>query len=654
MPTGYTRQDTTGQLANGNPIDADLFNDEYNAIEDAFNTSSGHNHDGTSGGGAAIENIGPSQELEVDASAVHPKNDNLIDLGKSTLQWKDGYFGGTVRADDLITTDDVTVGDDLTVTGDATVTGNTTLNGNTDIGNAAADTLTVTATIDSNLVPNANNSVDLGIAATNEWRNLYLDGIAYLDEVDIDAGNIDGTVIGANSASTGSFTTLDASGATGIDGDFDINTNKFTVASASGNTAIAGTLAVTGATTMTGAITASGGVTGDVTGDLTGDVTSTGTSSFAAATVSGTLTSNGNTVLGDAATDTVTFNADVASNLIPSADSTYTVGDSSNYWSHGYLDAVTTTGDISVGGNATITGDLTVQGTTTTVNSTALDVADLNITVASGASTAAAANGAGITAAGANATFTYSNSDDRWNLNKALNVSTVHGNLTGNVTGNVTGDLTGDVTGDVTGTVSSIANHDTDNLSEGSTNLYHTTARARSTISAGSGISYNSSTGVISNTAASANDATITLSTGGGLTGGDAFTTNQGTDETITISHADTSSQSSVNNSGSTVIQDITLDTYGHITAITSADVSTSISSGAVPEYALCTNSTGYTASTSETAASGKYWIGFGMNKSRANYASSAGYGSPSQNMSFSTGAEAGGEHHSHFKWRFG
>jgi hypothetical protein len=35
--------------------------------------------------------------------------------------------------------------------------------------------------------------------------------------------------------------------------------------------------------------------------------------------------------------------------------------------------------------------------------------------------------------------------------------------------------------------------------------------------------------------------------------------------------HANTSSQSSVNNSGSTYIQDITLDTYGHVTGITSA-----------------------------------------------------------------------------------
>ena len=38
--------------------------------------------------------------------------------------------------------------------------------------------------------------------------------------------------------------TLDVTGATGIDGDFDIANNKFTVASASGNTVVAGTLAV--------------------------------------------------------------------------------------------------------------------------------------------------------------------------------------------------------------------------------------------------------------------------------------------------------------------------------------------------------------------------------------------------------------------------
>ena len=67
------------------------------------------------------------------------------------------------------------------------------------------------------------------------------------------------------------------------------------------------------------------------------------------------------------------------------------------------------------------------------------------------------------------------------------------------------------------------------------------------------------------------NDATLTVEGTNGLTGSGTFTANDADATTITISHADTSSQASVNNSGRTYIQDITLDTYGHITGITSA-----------------------------------------------------------------------------------
>lgn len=83
-------------------------------------------------------------------------------------------------------------------------------------------------------------------------------------------------------------------------------------------------------------------------------------------------------------------------------------------------------------GTVIIAGNLTVQGTTTTVNSTTVEVADLNLTLAKDAANAAAANGAGITIAGAGATFTYSSADDRWNLNKNLTVGTVYGALSGN------------------------------------------------------------------------------------------------------------------------------------------------------------------------------------------------------------------------------
>src|SRR6056297_2463528 len=57
-----------------------------------------------------------------------------------------------------------------------------------------------------------------------------------------------------------------------------------------------------------------------------------------------------------------------------------------------------------------------------------------------------------------------------------------------------------------------------------------------------------------------------TISAGAGLTGGGNLTANR------TISHADTSSQASVNNSGRRFIQDVTLDGFGHVTGLVSAD----------------------------------------------------------------------------------
>ena len=67
-----------------------------------------------------------------------------------------------------------------------------------------------------NVVPNTDNTCDLG-SSSKEWKDLYIDGIAYIDTanidiVDINGGAIDGTTIGASSASTGAFTTLTTTG----------------------------------------------------------------------------------------------------------------------------------------------------------------------------------------------------------------------------------------------------------------------------------------------------------------------------------------------------------------------------------------------------------------------------------------------------------
>ena len=74
-------------------------------------------------------------------------------------------------------------------------------------------------------------------------------------------------------------------------------------------------------------------------------------------------------------------------------------------------------------GTVVIAGNLQVDGTTTTINSTTLTVDDKNITLASGSTNAAAANGAGLTVdcgSDTDATFSYQNTGDRWTLNKPL------------------------------------------------------------------------------------------------------------------------------------------------------------------------------------------------------------------------------------------
>ena len=85
----------------------------------------------------------------------------------------------------------------------------------------------------------------------------------------------------------------------------------------------------------------------------------------------------------------------------------------------------------------------------------------------------------------------------------------------------------------------------------------------------------------------------MSVTAGGGLTGGGQVgTANQTGSSSVTISHADTSTQASVNNSNGTVIQDITLDTYGHITAIGSVNLDSRYQLIAAPAAPTITNTT--------------------------------------------------------------
>jgi hypothetical protein len=132
-----------------------------------------------------------------------PDADNTLDLGSSGASWRNLFIDGTAT----LATVDINAGaiDGTTIGASSESTGKfTTLQ------------LTGSTNILSDLLP-TDGTFDLG-SSTKEFQDLYIDGTAYLDAVDIDSGAIDGTAVGANSHSTGKFTTLQATG-TFLDGD---------------------------------------------------------------------------------------------------------------------------------------------------------------------------------------------------------------------------------------------------------------------------------------------------------------------------------------------------------------------------------------------------------------------------------------------------
>jgi len=133
------------------------------------------------------------------------------------------------------------------------------------------------------------------------------------------------------------------------------------------------------------------------------------------------------------------------------------------------------------------------------------------------------------------------------------------------------------------------------------------------------------------------NNATITVSAGTSLSGGGSFTTDQSSNGTITINHADTSSQGSVNNSGRTYIQDITLDTHGHVTAINSA-TETAVSDTGTP--AITSNGSSPSLNSGISDAEIRTLIGAGTSSFSGAYADLSGKPTiPTNNNQLTNGA---------------
>lgn len=99
-----------------------------------------------------------------------------------------------------------------------------------------------------------------------------------------------------------------------------------------------------------------------------------------------------------------------------------------------------------------------------------------------------------------------------------------------------------------------------------------------------------------------------------------------------TFSHKDTSSANSVNNSGNTVIQDISIDTYGHVTGISSKTISTSAGLQGLTSTANLTISGSGVKFNKLSATDGTNVTGSGRNGHGIIIEAGSGYGSSQSN----------------------
>ena len=232
---GFTRQSS---YTDGDIINAADSNDEFNQLVNAFANTSGHKHDGTAAEGPVIGLIGDpgvatpinkvvvddtnnrigvfvdvsgttTEQLRFQDGAIVPVTDNDIDLGTSSLEFKDLHLDGTANIDSLVAdTADINGGtaDNVVIGGStaAAITG-TTITANTSL--ALASGATVTAILDEDSMSSDSNTA----IATQQSIKAYVDAQLTAEDLDFQADSGGALSIDLDSE------TLTFTGGTGID-----------------------------------------------------------------------------------------------------------------------------------------------------------------------------------------------------------------------------------------------------------------------------------------------------------------------------------------------------------------------------------------------------------------------------------------------------
>lgn len=474
---GYTRNDTAGNIADGNVISAAPLDGEFDAIQDAFALSTGHTHDGsTTGDGGPVSKLGPSQQLEQTASTLATTTDITVatnkfiqfrDSGLKILSSADGQLDidadtelemvaptVDIDASTAVTIDTAT----LTITGAANVTGdldvdNININGNTIISTDTNGDITIspdgtgTVIIDTDLDVDNININGNTITSTDTNGNIVITpngtGEVDISKVDIDSGAIDGVTLGTNSAVTDlrvDNIKIDGNAITSTDTDGDITITP------NGN----GKIVLDGLNFPIADGTAGHFLKTDGSGQLSFAEVDTDVSGDSSPQLGGNLDTNSHNILIDDAhfigdengneqiifqtTASAVNQIDITNAATGNAPSITATGDDTNIdlkldgKGSGIVNVVD---DLTVGGDTIVTGNLTVNGTTTTVSTDNTVVKDSLIELANGTS-GSPSNDAGIVierGSANNAFIGFDESEDKFTMGTGTFTGASTGNL---------------------------------------------------------------------------------------------------------------------------------------------------------------------------------------------------------------------------------
>ena len=117
----------------------------------------------------------------VDSQVTAQDLDFVGDTGSGQVDLDSQTFQVTGTPNEIVTTAagltlNVSLPDNVTIGNNLDVTAALNANGDTNLGNATSDTITATGRFDSDLVPSADSTYDLG-SSTLYWRNVYADNI---------------------------------------------------------------------------------------------------------------------------------------------------------------------------------------------------------------------------------------------------------------------------------------------------------------------------------------------------------------------------------------------------------------------------------------------------------------------------------------------